>query len=105
MDGAFAINPAQFIAREEQIKSWTRAKRLALIATKNLTWQDLAEGWGEKVELQIPRRRMSLATDPSLLGMTKKSDLRSSMPLSSGEAQPRPGLINRADFVIHPARI
>lgn len=41
------------IAREKQIKSWRRAKRLALIATKNPTWQDLAEGWGE---LQIPRR-------------------------------------------------
>jgi predicted GIY-YIG superfamily endonuclease len=44
------------IATEKQIKSWTRAKRLALIATKNPTWQDLAEGWGEKFELQIPRR-------------------------------------------------
>src|SRR5579884_3419952 len=44
------------IAREKQIKSWTRAKRLALIMSKNPTWQDLAEGWGEKFELQIPRR-------------------------------------------------
>jgi putative endonuclease len=42
------------IAREKQIKSWTRAKRLALIRSKNPTWQDLAEGWGEKFELQIP---------------------------------------------------
>jgi len=44
------------IGREKQIKSWTRAKRLALIKSKNPTWQDLAEGWGEKIELQIPRR-------------------------------------------------
>lgn len=44
------------IAREKQIKSWTRAKRLALIKSENPTWQDLAEGWGEKIELQIPRR-------------------------------------------------
>ena len=43
------------IAREKQIKAWTRAKRLALIKGLNPTWQDLAEGWGEKVELQIPR--------------------------------------------------
>jgi putative endonuclease len=43
------------IAREKQIKSWTRAKRLALIKTMNPTWQDLAEGWGERIELQIPR--------------------------------------------------
>ena len=43
------------IAREKQIKSWTRAKRLALIKSKNPAWQDLAEGWGEKTELQVPR--------------------------------------------------
>lgn len=44
------------IAREKQIKSWTRAKRIALIKAKNPTWLDLAEGWGEKCEMQIPRR-------------------------------------------------
>jgi putative endonuclease len=43
------------IAREKQIKAWTRAKRLALIRDMNPTWQDLAEGWGERIELQIPR--------------------------------------------------
>jgi putative endonuclease len=43
------------IAREKQIKAWTRAKRLALIKTMNPAWQDLAEGWGELTELQIPR--------------------------------------------------
>src|SRR5450432_2539521 len=43
------------IAREKQIKAWTRAKRLTLIKTMNPTWQDLSEGWGEKFELQIPR--------------------------------------------------
>jgi len=43
------------IAREKQIKAWTRAKRLVLIKTMNPTWQDLAEGWGELTALQIPR--------------------------------------------------
>ena len=43
------------IAREKQIKAWTRAKRLALIKSENPTWQNLAEGWGERIELQIPR--------------------------------------------------
>ena len=43
------------IAREKQIKAWTRAKRIELIKSLNPTWQDLAEGWGEKTELQIPR--------------------------------------------------
>jgi len=42
------------IAREKQIKAWTRAKRLALIKSDNATWQDLAEGWGEPIKLQIP---------------------------------------------------
>jgi len=43
------------IAREKQVKAWTRAKRVALIKNMNPTWQDLAEGWGEKAELRIPR--------------------------------------------------
>jgi putative endonuclease len=43
------------IACEKRIKAWTRAKRLALIKSINPTWQDLAEGWGEKIELQVPR--------------------------------------------------
>jgi putative endonuclease len=42
------------LAREKQLKAWTRAKRLALIKTMNPAWQDLAEGWGEPMKLQIP---------------------------------------------------
>ncbi|HEV8433492.1 MAG TPA: GIY-YIG nuclease family protein [Thermoanaerobaculia bacterium] len=33
------------IAREKQIKGWTRAKKNALIATMNPEWKDLAEEW------------------------------------------------------------
>ena|SRR5438045_1695890 len=51
------------IAREKQIKAWTRAKRLALIQSKNPAWQDLAEGWGERTELQIPRAPCSFARE------------------------------------------
>ena len=43
------------IAREKQIKAWTRAKRLALIKTMNPAWQDLADGWGEPTKMRIPR--------------------------------------------------
>jgi hypothetical protein len=46
------------IAREKQIKSWTRAKRIALIKSMNPTWQDLAKDWGKPIDtsqLQIPR--------------------------------------------------
>ena len=41
------------IAREKQIKSWRREKKVALIVAGNPTWEDLAAEWyGEK---QIPR--------------------------------------------------
>ena len=33
------------IAREKQIKSWTRAKKVALIEQQNPAWKDLSEGW------------------------------------------------------------
>jgi putative endonuclease len=33
------------IAREKQIKAWTRAKRVALIESGNPGWTDLAKDW------------------------------------------------------------
>lgn len=33
------------IAREKQIKSWRRSKKVALIRGLNPRWKDLAEGW------------------------------------------------------------
>ena len=33
------------IAREKQIKAWDRAKRVALIAAKNPTWEDYGADW------------------------------------------------------------
>jgi putative endonuclease len=33
------------IAREKQIKSLSRAKKIALIEARNPTWEDLAEEW------------------------------------------------------------
>ncbi len=35
------------IAREKQIKAWTRSKRLALIRSNNPDWKDLAADWFE----------------------------------------------------------
>ena len=34
------------IAREKQLKNWTRAWKLALIEERNPTWRDLAEDFG-----------------------------------------------------------
>jgi putative endonuclease len=33
------------ITREKQVKSWRRAKKIALIQSINPTWKDLSEGW------------------------------------------------------------
>jgi len=33
------------IAREEQLKSWTRAKKVAQIEAMNPEWRDISEGW------------------------------------------------------------
>jgi putative endonuclease len=38
-------NPRDAIAREKQIKQWTRAKKLALIEADNPQWADLATMW------------------------------------------------------------
>lgn len=38
------------LARERQLKNWSRAKKVALIKTKNPAWADLAEEWGKPVE-------------------------------------------------------
>ena len=36
-----AARPMDAIAREKQIKAWTRAKRLALIESENPAWDDM----------------------------------------------------------------
>jgi putative endonuclease len=33
------------IAREKEIKGWTRNKKVELVESKNLTWEDLSAGW------------------------------------------------------------
>lgn len=35
-------------ARERQLKSWSREKKIRLIERNNLGWRDLAEDWFEK---------------------------------------------------------
>ena len=38
------------IAREKQLKGWSRDKKVALIVSSNPTWEDLAEDWGTEIE-------------------------------------------------------
>ncbi len=41
------INEA--IAREKQLKRWSRIKKLRLIVAQNPTWRDLSEDWGKPI--------------------------------------------------------
>jgi putative endonuclease len=45
------VDPSNAIAREKQLKCWTRAKKIALITTSNPTWIDLSEEWFTSEEL------------------------------------------------------
>ena len=38
------------IAREKEIKGWTRLKKLALIVLHNPEWKDLSEEWFKSIE-------------------------------------------------------
>ncbi len=44
----------QAIAREKQLKGWTRAKKIALVEAANPHWEDLARDWNQTPP---PRRR------------------------------------------------
>lgn len=39
------VYPDSAIAREKEIKGWRRSKKLALIASMNPRWEDLAKDW------------------------------------------------------------
>jgi putative endonuclease len=43
-------NSMTAIAREKQLKRWSRAKKISLIKTLNSAWADLSEKWGQPVE-------------------------------------------------------
>jgi hypothetical protein len=51
------------IAREKQIKSWSRAKKVSLIGSLNPTWDDLAADWGTKVEPLLSKADSSLRSE------------------------------------------
>ena len=37
--------PESAIAREKQLKGWSRAKKIALIESVNRDWMNLSDGW------------------------------------------------------------
>jgi len=46
------VNVRNAIAREKQLKGWSRAKKIALIEKANPTWRDLSEGWYSREQLE-----------------------------------------------------
>jgi putative endonuclease len=46
--------PTTAIAREKQLKGWSRSKKLALIQKMNPTWIDLSEEWGQPIKPLTP---------------------------------------------------
>ena len=46
----FAMVP-EAMAREKQLKNWSRIKKLCLIVAQNPTWQDLSADWAKPIEL------------------------------------------------------
>jgi len=42
---------AEAIAREKQLKRWSRVKKIRLIVAENPTWRDLSAEWGKPIEL------------------------------------------------------
>jgi putative endonuclease len=47
------MGPSNAIDREKQLKGWRRSKKIALIESKNPTWEDLSESWYPKEQLNL----------------------------------------------------
>jgi hypothetical protein len=59
------------IAMEKKLKGWLRARKIALIAEKNPTWEDLSTGWYTQEQLD------KFGTDQPLDAFKADSSLRS----------------------------
>ena len=63
-------NVGDAIARETEIKKWRREKKAALIAERNPTWEDLAQGWGKFAEMRMDNK----ADSPCLAALACRND-------------------------------
>jgi putative endonuclease len=51
------------IAREKQLKGWTRAKKVKLVESQNPKWEDLSRGWYTETDDQL-RAKFREPADP-----------------------------------------
>jgi enoyl-CoA hydratase/carnithine racemase/predicted GIY-YIG superfamily endonuclease len=70
-------NPNAALARETELKGWTREKKIALIESANPKWVDLATDWGKKMSLHEMRRRLlrRIGSDSSSGSSPSQNDL------------------------------
>ena len=64
------------IAREKQLKRWSRVKKIRLIVAENPTWRDLSADWGKPVEPFREPATVSGARD-EIQGSLHSASLRS----------------------------
>ena len=65
------------IAREKEIKHWTRQRRVELIESTNPTWEDLAENWFTTDELAAdPYAPVVIKYDPKKVRSSVGKPLR-----------------------------
>jgi putative endonuclease len=61
------------IAREKEIKHWTRKRRVELVESMNPTWEDLATGWYSEELLANPDAPAVIKYDPAKVhGVTER---------------------------------
>jgi putative endonuclease len=69
------------IRREKEIKGWTRAKKEALIRSRNPKWEDLSREFGKVSKpppgVKIQRVERDASSGKALLSMTKRLRSRS----------------------------
>jgi putative endonuclease len=61
-------HPSNAIAREKQLKGWRRSKKVALIESVNLRWEDIALFWGKE---QLTAVESIAEANQRLAGMKK----------------------------------
>src|SRR5437763_80946 len=61
------------IAREKQIKGWTRAKKNALVASMNPQWRDLIAEWESKFGLMFQTDGRIVRAEPKVHGDEARS--------------------------------
>ena len=57
--------PQTAIAREKQLKRWSRSKKLTLILSTNPAWYDLSEEWGAVAPLYTAPPGLSTSAVPA----------------------------------------